>query len=80
MPQRQIVREGLQQPAQTTGKTAFPTTGGAECGAVVPQDAQFDAQLKEVIAIWPTLSEAMRTRILAQIRSMARRDGQLKPD
>jgi len=67
--------EGLQQSAFTGSKTPISEEGGAKCGAISaeldPRSAlvdEADADLRAVIAAWPTLSPEKRELVLGIVR------------
>ncbi len=67
--------EGLERVAETSGKTARSTEGGAESGALGAQIVGHEPVLSAIIEAWPTLPGATKMQILATIRSSGERDG-----
>jgi hypothetical protein len=65
----QVVREGLELPQETPGKTALSATGGTESGTLAAQLALSDADLQVVIDAWPSMSESTKQAILALIQA-----------
>ena len=61
---------GLEPPQQSSGKTSFSQSGGAESGAVGARMAPFSRELGKVIKAWPTLSEKVRARIVAMVEEV----------
>ena len=60
---------GFEPPQESSGKTSFPTTGGAECGALDAQSAIIPPGLQLVIDAWATLPETTKIGILAMVRA-----------
>ena len=59
-------RTGFEQPQQTSGKTAFLTTGGTESGTLAAQSGTVaDADLARLLELWPQLSADCKIIILA---------------
>lgn len=58
---------GVEQQADSTGKSTVRNQSGAESGALGAQNAPADPDLARVVAAWPRLPEPMRRAILALI-------------
>jgi hypothetical protein len=69
--------EGLEQPSDSSGKSADSQTGGAESGAVDAPNANMagsttvptDPVLARLVEAWPELPEHIRAAIAALVRA-----------
>jgi hypothetical protein len=60
---------GLETLAKTRGKRTEPIRGGAESGAVAGDlPTLADPELAGIVAVWPTLSDAVKRAILDLVR------------
>jgi hypothetical protein len=55
---------GLENTADSSGKTPISETGGAESGAV---SAELPPDLAKIVAAWPNLPEPIRRAMLALV-------------
>lgn len=60
---------GLEQSHESAGKTGAHAPGRAESGAVGARLAPSDPALAAVVEAWPTLSDAVKTGILALLKA-----------
>ncbi len=68
---QQVGGEGLEQGADSAGKSANSQSGGAESGAVGGNFGAIDPDLARLIGVWPTLREVVRASILAMVKAAA---------
>ncbi len=60
---------GLEQPQETSGKTALSEIGGTESGTVGADYGFQDRRLEAIIDAWPSLPEAVKEDIVAMVRA-----------
>jgi hypothetical protein len=58
---------GIELPTHSTENSTNPAPGGAESGALAPQNPAIDPALAALIDAWPTLPDAIRAGILAMV-------------
>jgi hypothetical protein len=63
---QQIVREGLEQLQQSSGKPAITTERDAEYDARCAELGAVDADLQQLITLWPQLAASVREALLQQ--------------
>lgn len=68
--QTQVAEAGVEPPSNSTGNPPLENENGAECGAVGAQIDGFDPDLVAVVEAWPGLPEAIKTGILAMVRTV----------
>jgi hypothetical protein len=61
---------GFEQSPPNPENTSFPSSSAAKSGAVLPDFVASDPNLRELIKAWPSLPEAVRTGIVAMVRSV----------
>ncbi len=62
----QIAREGLEQLQQSPGKPAVTTERDAEYDARCAESGAIDADLQQLITLWPQLAASVREGLLQQ--------------
>jgi hypothetical protein len=65
-------RQGSNSPTESAGKQHDSQSGGAKSGANEPKSASLPPDLAELLMAWPALPDAIKTGIMAMIRSAAR--------
>jgi len=62
--------------ASYAGRSECPRSrGGAENDADAPHSAHFDADLQQVVDVWPTFPEAVKAGIVAMVDAAKASDG-----
>lgn len=64
--------EGLEQPADSSGKTVSIQRGDAESDALRSQTVPIDSDLTRLVIAWPSLPDAVRRGILALLGEAAK--------
>ncbi len=64
-----VVREGLEQPPKSSGKTAVSTIGGAKSDVIGAAGGAIDPDLQAILDAWPRLPESVRAEVLAMVRA-----------
>ena len=69
LPDSQVPPRGVEQNAQSPGKTPALMESGTVCGTPGAPRAPLDADLRTICDAWPTLSPQMRAALLALLRA-----------
>ena len=65
-------RGRIEQYPNSPQKTALSEQGGAESGAVGARTDPIDPDLKLLIEVWPTLSEASKAEVITRVKAVER--------
>lgn len=66
---------GFEPPQESSGKTGFSETGGAESDALLARPAEMPADLQAIVVAWPSLSKDARREVLVAVQEAGDRGG-----